>query len=324
MTLPKFRTRTFSEVRALAATEPAGWLAEGLPLIPRSGIVLVVGDPLAGKSTLCVALAVAMAADGDFAGHPVAQGRTVWVAAEHTVAGLVDKFERACRADRTKLGALDGKIDFAAEPHWTLDAEDDVDSLAEMLDQQGVDMVVLDCFRRVSSADENSSQAVADALRQARRLSQDKAGAARRLVVLIHHLGKKGTARGSSDFTAGVDSVVIVQRDGAGWKLKAQHHTAPEFSCRVGVEHRATSTVITDCQLPSTPPGVLDDAVVRALRAGPAQTKPGVRRAVRATGIKAKNEKIDACLDALVATGGATSEPGPNGSTLYRGTDPQE
>ena len=58
---PAFKTRTFSALRSLANKEPRGGLIDGVPLLPQSGVVLIVGDPLSGKSSFCTFVAVAMA-----------------------------------------------------------------------------------------------------------------------------------------------------------------------------------------------------------------------------------------------------------------------
>lgn len=191
-----------------------------------------------------------------------------------------------------------------AESTWTLDSADDVQKLGGHLDANGTDVVVLDSFRRFSTADENSSQSVADALNQVRALAcSQETGAANRLVAVIHHLGRNGLPRGSTDFTAVVDSTLRVERRAGGWRLRAEHHGAAPFSCDAVVTE--TDEVLH-----------VEDFLPLACAQGPLGTA-ALRKRTRACGGSAKNGHIDARVAELVLTGAVRTQAGPRGSVLH-------
>lgn len=112
-----------------------------------------------------------------------------------------------------------------------LDLDDDrqVEALCRKADEIGAALVAIDALRRASAVDENSSNEVALIGRIAQRLTAN----GKRAVVLVHHDGKRGDPRGSTDLRALADSVVHLEPRGGkdgGLNLKAFHHDAAETS----------------------------------------------------------------------------------------------
>ncbi len=314
-----FSTHTLSELRAIAEKEPRGWLLEQIPLLPRAGVALIVGSPLAGKSSFCAFVAAAMALETGFARTKVRAGRTLWLAGEHALHAAVSKFDRACAGLDALPEALEDRVTFSRELNWNLDELGDVQRLAGHLEVTQTNLVVIDSFRRFSAGDENSSGDVAKSLKHARILAQDLAtGAATRLVVVVHHLGRNGLPRGSTDFKAAVDTTVSLDRRRDGWQLRAEHHTAKPYSCDI----RTTDTdeFLRIEELASTSSGARGDLrrhIEQVLRHGPA-SKAQLRKAVRAAGGGGKNERIDTCIDELVSEGVVVREDGPKGGVVHR------
>jgi hypothetical protein len=320
---PSFKTIRISQLRALAAKEPRGWLIRNVPLLPCAGLVLVVGEPLAGKSSLCAAVATAMAVGLGVGGRPVGLGRTLWVSGEHTTSDASSKFERACRGAGATVEELEDDVHFSAQPDWTLDSAEDVAAMRAYLDEHDIDFVVLDSFRRFSAVDENSSQGVADALKQVRALAVDPAtGQSKRLVAVIHHLGRNGQPRGSTDFKAVVDSVVRVERMRTGWRLRAEHHTAAPFSCEANVTETDELLRVDALGRPTGPATEdgLADAVKEALTKSGSEGlgKSDLRAAVRPIVGGAKSAAIDACVQKLFEDGLVERGKGSRGRVIHK------
>lgn len=292
--------RSFSELRALADREPRGWFVRDHRLIPRAGLVLIVGDPYAGKSSLCACIATAMVAGYGFGRGRVDGNRTFWASGEHTMTSVTAKFERACAAAGLATSALDGSVVFPAE-RWSLDSED-VERARLAVEAAASDFVVLDSLRRFSDADENSSQQVAFALSQARRLTLGVDGAAKRSVVAIHHLGRNGLPRGSTDLKAVVDTVLFVERNATGWRLRAEHHDAPTYVCDAHVRETDEVLEVTDLVpvLGATSDVDVDQAIKVALATHGVLGAGELREKARLSGANTGNKHIDERVHLLV------------------------
>ena len=213
----KIRILSWAEYEAEAANS-TDFFWDGM--IPSGGSVFLVAEPLTGKSALCAVLASAAhpsAATTEVAGLEVEERRFLFAMLEHG-SDLKDYVRRASKSfgvqciDHRLIRELDlGDLETVKE----------LDAKASAL---GADVLVIDCLRRATLLDENVSGDMADVGAALRLLARNGT----RLVIVIHHLGKDGSVRGSTDLTAQADSVVSLRKRGADIEIQARHHGAAE------------------------------------------------------------------------------------------------
>ena len=192
--------------------EQFDWLVSGW-LSSRDRSVLA-GDSKAGKSFFALELALCVAFGRNLFGLPTKKGGVVYQVGE----GLLG-FKKRLRAWRAYYGA-----DFTREIPFRLLQRgidiyrdfDQVDALIEeilahaALFDVPLRLVVIDTLAKASiGADENAVKDMGIVMRNVERINE-KTGAH---VMLIHHLTKGGVVRGSTSVYAGVDQVLLLQRD---------------------------------------------------------------------------------------------------------------
>lgn len=182
-----------------------GWLECG-------DLALVLGDAYVGKSLLSLALVVAMLRGGQFLERDCAQLKC----------GYAD-WENSEREIHRRLAKLGVTSDEAAglcyfKPGATIDTPAGLAMLRRTIEQNSLDVVIVDSFRRAApSVDENNSAAVASFFAPLLTL-RDELGTT---IVVLHHSRKAGgdkpqdpgqMARGSGDFIAAVDTMLYLKR----------------------------------------------------------------------------------------------------------------
>lgn len=232
------KVETWADVKKLASNEPGGWLWDGM--IPLTGIVLLAGDPLAGKTrTISVLLAAALAGDErcQVLGRVVEKlNGAVYLHLEHKMSALVGVLEAAGRSrdvsDFSRLKFL---------RRFDLDSDAEVDELLAYLDEHEIDAVVVDSLRRASMANESIAHDTAAWHRRLSRLT----GEGKRLIIVIHHLNRHGDVRGSTDLPAGVDSELVLQRFGDVLRLHSRHHDGPDREISYRLVHSGEGATAT-------------------------------------------------------------------------------
>lgn len=205
-----------SRFRALDLTSeppPVRWVVENM--ICRGDIHLLIGEPGIGKSWLTMALALAVADEGEtFLNHPILEhGRVLYLDEENPPDLIFSRF--------TKLG-MDKEaaknIRYINNFGIRLDGRDALSVIEEALDFEPV-LIVLDSLTRFHTEDENHAGAMAGLFHNAIKPLARETGAA---VVLIHHANKSDSnssyrrSRGSGDITASVDCGFDVREIGEG------------------------------------------------------------------------------------------------------------
>lgn len=198
----------FKGLDLTAEPPPMDWLVS--EIICSGDVTLLMGDPGLGKSWLSMALAVAIAGDGDnsWLSYPVLKrGRVMYVDEENPEDIIFHRFK--------KLGLTSEQarnIHYLYRPGIWLNK--DPDSLLEEALEYQPELIVIDSLSRVHSEDENSAGAMANVFREGITPLARDTGAA---VVVIHHSNKGDTnnsyqrARGSGDISAVVDAALDVR-----------------------------------------------------------------------------------------------------------------
>lgn len=289
MSTKKFGLISFADLdKKLGDSGKEPWLVE--KLIPRCGVTLVVGPPRAGKTLLMCALSAAVRKGVPFLDCATRKTNILWISEDRGRAGIVANMKRACAWQ----GLKPTEIKVFDPQGWKLDDPDEVDKLLAALQSSKIGLVVIDCLRRVTQADENSSTAMAEVCHQLNRLAEDK-----RAVVVIHHAGNNGRTRGSSDLPASAESEIKVTRDGnsKNVKLVAHHHIAADTSL-VAVPHILDKTLGFELGSASRLKHV-ENEVLRFLEARP----EGASKSELRKGIGGANSAKDKALDKLVEAG---------------------
>lgn len=163
----------------LAALEAQGDLVEGL--LPMAGVTLCVGQPRDGKSTLMAAISASVAAGKPFAGRAVAQGSVLWIQeVRSSVAGLEQRLRHLAKG----LGHEPTLPIHLLHPRgFSLDDDQEIEELLEILDSIQACLVVIDSLRSVSTFDDDDSLSVDTTMQRLDALC----GNSQRSVVAIHH-----------------------------------------------------------------------------------------------------------------------------------------
>lgn len=211
-------TASFSAANLLGYDKNIAWIAAGL--IPAQGGTILGGQGGIGKSWLALELALAVARGepwlGDF---PTAKGRVLYLDEESSPQLLKRRLARLC-AGRPVPGPdelefrIQGGVNFS-DPMW-------VEQFAAGLRERPVSLIVVDCLREATPAEENSSSELAAMFANVKRIITE-CGCA---VVFLDHESKQalvkdpdGTKqeanssqlRGSNVKSTWADSIILVK-----------------------------------------------------------------------------------------------------------------
>jgi hypothetical protein len=217
------------QAAALEAITPEHtWLVEGL--WPLHGVGVLGGAPKCSKTWLGLDLAVSVASATACLGRfPTArQGRALVYLAEDAPPMVRARLEGLCRHRRLDLAAL--PLDVITAPSLRLDLERDRRRLASTIAQHQPALLLLDPFIRMHRVDENDAGQVAAILDELRQLQRRHDVA----ICIVHHARKNGPAgntglalRGSVDFYAWADVLLVMQRRREHLVLTVEHRSAP-------------------------------------------------------------------------------------------------
>ena len=179
-------------------------------VLPQSGVGMVYGPSMSGKSFFVVDMCMAVARGVEWRARRVKQGAVAYIAAEG-VGGFPDRV----RAYRDYHG-----IDLAGLPLHVIPASPNLlarDQVKELVGElktiQGLRVVVVDTLAQTTAGgDENASKDIGTALAHCKAISE----ATGALVLLVGHTGKdeeKGP-RGHSSQIAAFDVAIRLERDG--------------------------------------------------------------------------------------------------------------
>ncbi|MER9209179.1 AAA family ATPase [Mesorhizobium sp. M0771] len=203
-----FPTRPIGSSNALGKRT---YLVEGL--IDEGSLVLMYGAPGAGKSFLLLSLLASIATGTGWLGRTTMQGSTFYVGSEG----------RSLRSLRVKAWMQDqgSAVDNCIEVDCDFNFSDPrhVARLIETLKEHqkktnnpplavGIDTL----SRAIPGLDENAAATMSTVVDACQRISKETGAA----VILVHHTGKSSDeARGNSALLAGLDTSLLIKRDGA-------------------------------------------------------------------------------------------------------------
>jgi len=315
-------------LHGLASKEARGWLLHGI--FPAGGVTLLAGDPMVGKTRFLAQLAVAVSTGLPLCQRDTKKGPVLWVEAEHTLGELAVYIEASVlglEAGRRKL-----RIQWLGQQRhtWRLDNAEDVEALRKIADEIDARLIIIDSFRRVTTLEETRSEDVSTVMRFATDLTSSN----RRAVIVTHHLAKAGNPRGSTDFSASVQSVVTLTKSSGGrLRLVARHHGAPEDRWVLTINHardkkgKPLMTVTTDESAGGDDDSqrertrAVREAILTSLERGEELNVSELRAAVRVLR-RCEHQAVDEQVAQLVKDGLVTERRGPKKARLFRITSP--
>ena len=289
-----FRVLSIPELHEAVEKERAngGFVVDGL--IPRSGVTLVVGDPMSGKTTTLAVIAMHMAVGSAFARREVRKERVLWIAEDrHRL-----HFANTLRLAQHEVDVGEEDFMILDPPGFNLDEDDKLEELLGLVEEGGFGVVIIDCLRRVSSFQENDSTQASDVMRSLNKLATNG-----RAIVVIHHSTKGGSVRGSSDLVAQAESTIWVRRKGPDRiELEAKHHAAGDTKLTFRRVIDENSLRLQLCSSENND-GELRQAMLRLLSEQGPLNKSQFRKISADNGIRAANTKKDEMLATLVRAG---------------------
>jgi hypothetical protein len=203
------------------------WLVSSL--WARAGVGILGGAPKCCKSWLALEMALAVAS-----GEPCLglfdigdAGGVLLYMAEDAAPVVKARLEGICRHRGLELAAL--PVHLILAPALRLDRDHDQRRLRDAVARYAPRLLVLDPFVRVHRIDENDAGQVSALLGYLRELQRAHDVA----VLVVHHARKSGAGhsgqslRGSGDFFAWADSLLLVRRHRGQLLLSVEHRAAP-------------------------------------------------------------------------------------------------
>lgn len=237
---------TPSILDAFMTLEDLGNMPEPEPLvgtlIGRGQTAMIVAESNTGKTFLTVAMAHAVATGVPFAGHPIHQGRVLFVVGEDE-----NGMRSRVAAVQTARGAIDLDMFDLVRVPFNLNDERAVAAIEEKVREREYALIVLDPLARfIVDMDENdpTGMGVAMATLDRLRRANDQAS-----IVVAHHTNKGGGYRGATSIYAAMDTVVGMKKAGGAIALtldKSKSSATGDIGTYQLVNVPGTGSVILD------------------------------------------------------------------------------
>lgn len=192
-----YRPLTLSELAALKLPEPV-WVVDDL--LPAGSLTLFAGREKGGKSLLAADLTASVAGGEPVLDKAVRAGSTVLVPAEENLRDVWLRLQRRLGGDTDRpLHVL--PVNRGEDDLLDLANPAALHALRDLILRLEPAVLVLDPFRELHRLSENDSDQMGPLLRPLRRLAHETDTA----VVLIHHMSRAGSFRGSTVIRASCD-----------------------------------------------------------------------------------------------------------------------
>jgi hypothetical protein len=265
-----YRPLTLSELVAIEIPPRKDLVEE---LLPEGQLTLFSGREKSGKTLIATDLACCIALAQPFLGKDVRPGPVIFAVLEENIRDVRDRLLKRLGnlyvGESVPLQVL--PVNGYGDAVLRLDQIECVAALAHMIDEHAPCLVVIDPFRETHGLRENDSDDMAALIRPVRQIAHAK----NCVIVLIHHMGWSGHARGSTAISAGVDLLWTFQSPDAESRVVGQ---APAGTLMVKGRYGPTLALgisMTDDLRWSTDGGVINrsrgtrQAILRCIRAHP-------------------------------------------------------
>jgi hypothetical protein len=200
-------------------TKPSEWLVPGM--VPARALTLLVGKSGHGKDWLAILFAVCVAAGKDFPGRSVRRGKVLLIILESKEINL-SRVDPLARGLGTSYEAL--RRDWLHVYPHALKTDDSASmaQLATWIRLFNYDLIVVDNASEIrstrSQSSENDATIIGTTIRPLAQLAQggvingEVVTTKPPAIVVLHHAGADGQARGSTGFLQHADNVIELRR----------------------------------------------------------------------------------------------------------------
>jgi hypothetical protein len=278
------------------------WLVSSL--WARAGVGILGGAPKCCKSWLALEMALAVASGEPCLGlfEVGDAGGVLLYMAEDAAPVVKTRLEGICRHRGLDLAAL--PVHLIIAPALRLDRENDQRRLRDAVARYAPRLLVLDPFVRLHRIDENDAGQVSALLGYLREVQRAHDVA----VLVVHHARKNGAGhagqslRGSGDFFAWADSLLLLRRHRGQLLLSVEHRAGPAPP-PIGLELKGDTDphlhVLPTCDtIERTVDDNLGDSLDQAVLAALADA-PLARADLRAR-LHIRNERLGEALTRLI------------------------
>src|SRR5688572_280096 len=171
--------------------------------LPESGLVILAGDPKAGKTALASAIALAVAKGKPFAGMPSEQRGVLWLCLEESHQERSAVMRRARGLKRAPIYITNERI--------PIDTEEGISDLQHWAMQADAGLTVIDPLHAA-----HSGRSLHDGWSARKTLGLLKEFSKTRTILVLHHLAKRGARRvaESVQLTAVATMVMVLTSTG--------------------------------------------------------------------------------------------------------------
>lgn len=188
-------------------------------VLPVHSIMLISGEPFAGKSLVALAISLAIAAGRPFLGKQSRYGTVLYLGADSPRWDLALQLKKLARSARIEIDE-DFPLHFFMDYDWRpLHDDKAANGMLKIVAETKADLLVLDTLRMVHLRDENHSGDMAAVMARARKIAEEGCS-----VLLLHHASKPqanddgksagARSRGSGAIAASVDVHWLLQDKG--------------------------------------------------------------------------------------------------------------
>lgn len=206
MTEPsRFRPLSVAELAALRLPDREDVVGGGL--LVAGSVTLFAAREKSGKTMLCTDLACCVACEQPFLDREVRCGPVIFIALEENIREVRQRIlDRLGSRRDVPLFVL--PANGFSDDVFRLDHPASMTAFAEMIREYGASVVVIDTMREAHRMRENEADDMSPLMRPLRQIAHDTNCA----VVLVHHMSRAGSSRGSTSIAAAVDQLWSFQR----------------------------------------------------------------------------------------------------------------
>lgn len=218
----RFQVHKASE--ALEDQPPIEWLIESL--MTTSSVNMITGAAGSKKTYAMLDMAVCVAMGKTWLDYKTTQGAVLIVDEENGKQRLMRRLSQVQRGHLVHKDKLDIPLYFTTLSAVDIGNSNDITALQLLIDELNIKLVIIDALVDVMPGkDENSARDTQLIFRELRRLS-DLQGV---VFVVIHHLNKMGSTRGSTAIPGGVDLVLQVESKDESKSIKFKSEKARDI-----------------------------------------------------------------------------------------------
>lgn len=221
------QTLTHDQLLSQVAASPRTWLVEGL--VMSGSIGFIAGEPKVTKSWLALHMSQAVATGLPFLGHfPVRPANVLYIQEEDAAETVIERY-RLLERGHALPTPEPGRLTYAIQTGFKLDAPGAVGRLAETARGAGAKLIIMDVLNKLHSGSDSDQQHATKVM----RVVEDVRRATGAAILIVHHFAKGSTARrgnqrmrGSGVFAGWSENSLYLSRSGPFTNVEVENKFA--------------------------------------------------------------------------------------------------